>query len=377
MADEKQGIPAHLTPYEKEIEQVADAIHSRNPDLIIALSRRDVRLLELLTQSGLWEENVDVLTEKSLSFMKDEQINGEEILIFSDTIISGQTLGGFLEEIFERYEVDVNIVTIAVDVSVDKPNMQIDNRTLEGHFFINGRKVPIDFQTTLTGSGRASFIRAITRGHTHLNKPFDYESCIFHLNCTDEKILAIENEGYEITTAFADEAGFRRYSVIANKEEAEMISQRMFQGNKKGFSILKMRIYYDESTGETRLVPIALHETSRKITKDNSLFDDVLFSKFTPHPNEFLTRVRTRFGNPSKDYDTELARLIHYLISYFLGEYFREKFQLDLSPPRKVILRKDLNPIFGPVVSEDIFDFMETNYSETESVMKDLLEGRG
>jgi hypothetical protein len=69
-SNEPDLLSEFISHYRDEFESLGSRIESRNPDIIVAVSRSGPRLLEVLSQADVFTPSVPVVTEKALDFIE-------------------------------------------------------------------------------------------------------------------------------------------------------------------------------------------------------------------------------------------------------------------------------------------------------------------
>ena len=104
-----------LKKYSSALLSVSKTLQKEKPDYILALSRKGPRLLEMLRLSGMWLDDIPIISEKAIDFIPPEELEGKKILVFDDIIISGTTISNLLSNIAKKYDIEKNLVCVAID----------------------------------------------------------------------------------------------------------------------------------------------------------------------------------------------------------------------------------------------------------------------
>lgn len=350
--------------YENELEAISNKIRSINPDYILPLTRKGPRILELMKLKKIYQEDTPVISERTLEYMTHESLENKSIVILDDIIISGSTIKDLIERLEEYRIKHISVLSIAIE---EESISRIDIEKL----------CPLEEVRRLKKSERSIFCKKIVDAFTILNKPYDMDYCLFYTNFRSDYISTIFSslgldKAYNTTTVLQHNRGFRRYSIILDDPIWVEFFNFTFKDSISTPELLKIRLYYNELTGDVTLAPMVVFSA----TKDR--FKDEIFSEDLSFYNELINFVRQKYVY-SKHEEFAIFKLVWWLESYFFGLAFNvlksnEKRKiLSFSYPSQVLYFDDLSYIFGPELSDIIIHFLDLHYNETIVAIKDLL----
>jgi hypothetical protein len=149
-----------LKKYSSAFLSVSKTLQKEKPDYILALSRKGPRLLEMLRLSG-WLEDIPIISEKAIDFIPPEELKGKKILVFDDIIISGTTISNLLSNIAKKYDIEKNLVCMAID----KDTLAL-KKDAHGNYYIelpNGERLVVDYKLALSKDERFIFCNDLFR----------------------------------------------------------------------------------------------------------------------------------------------------------------------------------------------------------------------
>lgn len=330
--------------YRDALHSAANTIEKRDPDYIISLTRRAPRILELMIKAGIWSGNTTVLSEKSLDFIPDDQLQDKDIILFDDIVISGSTIEKIRSRLAE-YGTITYILTLAVDINT----IALD-------------KGEIDYQIELDRSKRYEFAQDVVQALIHLNKPYDVDHAIFYSYIGERFIDEFRSQrpSYDLTTLNQDRNGYERYSYMLS--ESQGVTERVLTAESVDIQIEKIRAYYDTSSQQGALVPTVVYSIHKEQV-DTEIFIEELGCL-----NDLLEEV-CNFLNSNNE-EMALYRYIFYLVSYLQGlsfcmDHSRGEWSfLEYSSPRAILDFQDLCYLFGPSVAEITLSSLESHSGE-------------
>lgn len=102
--------------YAGQLEQMVERIKRKEPDFILAISRSGPRLLELLSDEGIYSIDTPVISEKALELMPPHLLNQSNIVVFDDVTNTGKTITRTQMEIESRFDPEsINPITFGYD----------------------------------------------------------------------------------------------------------------------------------------------------------------------------------------------------------------------------------------------------------------------
>lgn len=338
--------------------KVAKTFENEDADYILALTRRAPRLLELMQDELNWPAGTPIITEKSVDFMPQKQLGDENIILFDDIIISGSTIETTRKELSDYYPgIDIETVTTAIDDET-----------------IALEKNEIDYKKPLTRSERFTFSRDIVRAINSLNKPYDTDYALFRTRFDQSTVsdLTAHDEAYNLTSKHHDLIGQQRYTFLL-EEPLKNLTDDILAGDSIINTITKVRLYYDESTRQCTITPMAIFSVEKSDLKDE------IFAEPVAHFNELVEDIGG-FLSTSEE-GIAIYRFVWFIVSYLHGlafsfEYHPEEEEqlLQFSSPSDLFDFQDISYLFGPTVTQKTLDFFDSHYTETEEALKSLCQ---
>lgn len=368
-----------LQKYEPAFRSIIATFREEKPDYILALSRKAPRLLELLGLCGLWSCDIPVISEKALDFIPIDQLRHKKVVVFDDIIISGTTITDLVTELMHKYQVDIVVLCLAIDVDTialkkgSKGNYEV---TLD-----DGSTIPVYHKAPLKRDDRFVFCNEIVRSFVFLNKPYDIDFPVFYTHLNARPLDSPPGEtgtdkSYNLTTIHQYNAGFSRYTLLPPDAPA---MDGLCSAITKCFSlsphIYKLREYANNKTGEVVFCPMVTFQVNSGLLRGNKLFSDD-FSYY-----DELIEIARSFIDP--DNETQAVyRFLGYVVSYLCGLFFslrnlegNENF--GVMRPSDVLNQGDLLYIFGPGLTEMLLRFFDSHHAETLDSLKHVQEPCG
>ncbi len=164
-----------IATYGPALRATCDRITSSNPTLIVALSRKGPRLLDILRKQSFFRTAVPIVTEKALAAMRRGSLQSSNVVVFDDIVISGTTIANLAREISVRLGAQVYVHTVAVDrdtisfhrVSECQYRIAIPGETI--------RPLSLFASIELSSAERFAFCDAEVAAFQHLAKPYDID----------------------------------------------------------------------------------------------------------------------------------------------------------------------------------------------------------
>lgn len=342
--------------YQTALQSVCDRIQKADPDFVLALTRTGPRLLELMECAGFDFGNVPVITEKSLDFVPKWELRNQKVVVFDDLVISGTTIRDMRSKLSMQYEVDVEVVTLAID----------DER-------ISIPRDTVSYPLEMSMDKRFQFSKELVQAFYHLNKPYDVDHAIFYSEMDDLAMTDVAQlpDSYDLTTAYQDNHGFSRYSVVPGGTDRKYISNDILVDQFADVQIEKLRVYYDRQTGAFVYTPVSIFSMVKPDTEIRTLFSESfeVYNQLLSDAREYLFADNEQLA---------LYRLIWYLVSYINGiayhqAYFTEKDPAMLqSGPANLLHRPDLEYLFGPDFGSHVRNFLSSHSRETFDAIDQL-----
>lgn len=360
---EMPNLEGFIKKYYNALISISDEFKKYKPDYIIALTRKGPRILELMRLSGIWTEDITIISDKALDFIPSEQLNGKNIIIFDDIIISGTTINNLISKFEKKYNANIKVVCLAIDEET-----------------ISDEAIPHKFEfyhkINFTKAERFVFCNDVVQSFSFLNKPYDLDYSMFYSLVESDfisSLLSSSNidKGYDITTTYQHNNAFSRYSFIPDNSLMEDIFKNIFQECDVFPKLCKVRVYHNDSTGECTLVPIVVFSIDQnKIKKGNIFSNNFLIY------NDLINKARDYIDKSNEE--MALYKLTWYIVSYIYGLSFHIRNStennkiLPFSFPSQFLHYQDLLYLFGPNLSEYIIRFLDSHYLETIDILKNL-----
>lgn len=337
-----------------------------SPDVIIALSRKGPRILEVLKNTGLLKLISPVLTEKALGALPAGSLNNKKVVVFDDIIISGTTIAELVTKIANQHDADISVIAIAVDQETIKLeysselnyNIQVKNGTVKSFRVL--ASLPLSPDT------RFSFCDSVVRSFLILNKPYDVDFPIFYVKASELELIKLcscrkEHKVYSVATSRATSMGFERLTIIPNHCRSQILklgslapaacSFYFKEKNATASSILKTRIYWDSSQNNLTIVPMFTFPLNRN-SKEPFFIDKLGFL------ND-LIGVVLKYTNSEEECILLQYRLYCYLVNILWGyitlsELYTCGFNWLVFDINKLINKSDIISIFGHLLADDI-----------------------
>jgi len=361
-----------LKKYLRALVAVADTIRNDKPDIIVALSRKAPRLLEVLTLIGILHPNVTVISERALDFMPPSELEGKKVLVFDDIIISGTSIHDVLSHLTEKYVAQWRFLCVAVDAdTIALP------KNAGGDYYVkcrNGTIVTVDTKVRIERDERFIFCHEIVRLFAILNKPYDIDYPIFNISADYYRLSMLLDSGgmdrvYNLTTLHQYNCGFYRHTFIPlSSELTRDFCSHVLSGMALNSQICKVRSYINRNTLETALVPIVTFEIG-----SDALKSDRIFSDKHKYMNQLLCEATCLTDDDTRN--QAMYRLLWYIVSYIYGlsyimrhPSFTRKYESVI--PSKMLKYVDLLYLFGPKLSKIIINYFDSHYGATISSVR-------
>jgi len=349
-----QSYPYNLLDrYGDKIESLIKDINKKDPDYVLALSRTGPRMLKLFEHENETTIRPDIISEKSLAFMEEEEINGSHVVIFDDIVIAGTTLTTNINNFIKHYDPNpLEIISLAVDEETIAPALLSDEKL----GVLPNDDVTIEFgdyeftfrcYKKLLRKERFTYSRISTHALRRLNKPYDVDYPIFNVipDLQDYNELIDYEKTVETTTSKQREAGFSGYTVFVDRDFAADFCSSVFEELPKLPSISKLRVIFDRNTSKMVVTPMLLLSLDEEQLTTASVFDES-FGEF----NSIIEQAQREFDI---DDERSLFRLAWYLGNYIFGYYAAERFEdqgIQIFPdvePVSTIKFDDISILFG------------------------------
>lgn len=372
-AEERERITKVLEEYDIQPNDLPQALTERDEDYIIALSRTAPRLLGLLREKGMAKFNCPIITEKTLQFMPEEELNNSSVVIFDDLVISGTSIWTLLDDLSEYENLDIKVVTIAVDKENVAPvAFNIEEQTINLGESNGQSEIAWNPLRPLEPADRFAFTKDVVHELSRYHKPYDIDFPIFSMGVDPEFMtrIASREETSDITMAVQTKADLRCYSFLPDPQLVNSFFQTVFNIDPYRTHLNKIRIYYDVATGAVTFAPMAIFEIHKDVFgQEQKIFDESL-----GWCNKIIADVKEQLHSTSKltedDY-IALYRLTWYFTSYLFGLTWldrldKDQYQFDRLSPKQLVNHDDLLFLFDDNLSNTILDLAETNYEPTK-----------
>lgn len=364
--------------YESSFNSIGKTFKREKADYVIALSRKAPRLIELFRFIDIYLGNTIIMSEKAIDFVPPKVFNGKKIIIFDDIIISGTTIKNLVLELSNKYNIKIKVICLAIDKDTIAFEKDINN-----NYFItlnNGDKVFLEYKVALSKDERFIFCNEIVRSFIFLNKSYDIDYPIFYASINSHVMFSLLTQSspdtaYNLTTVYQYNNDYRRYTFFPTQEaNINSLYNNIFQNFHFLPKIGKVRVFYDEKSNETTLVPMITFGMDTKSFKEDRIFSD-RFSYY----NDLINRVK-EFINQGKTNET-IYRFIWYIVNYLYGLSFilrnlTGKHNYKYMAPSEILSHSDIQYIFGPSVTKILIDFLDSSYSKTIQDLNEICSGQ-
>ncbi|WP_420182079.1 phosphoribosyltransferase [Haloarcula sp. KBTZ06] len=340
--------------YKDALQSMAAYVREQDPDFIVALTRSGPQLVELMENVGLgFDDDVHVLSEKSLAFIPQTQLQGQDIVLLDDVMKTGETVQTLTTKLESEYGASVDPVTLVTDADA-------------------AHHEDVNYQLELNKAKRFQFTSNLAQSFRYLNKPYDVDHAIF---CTSPGVESLPNldaldDAYNLTTVAQRQSDFSRYSIVPGGQNRPYVTDQVLINGFADTKIEKLRTYLDHQTGEFVFTPISIFSVRKQDTTNIAVFEN---------PFECLNVLVDDARNYITDDDPELAyyRLIWYLVSYLNGlayreTYFSDELNLLEHGPDNHLRFVDLNYLFGPDFANRIQSYLHDHYPELVAGVADV-----
>ena len=360
--------------YKDPIYSLASKLKEEKYDVIIALSRKAPRLLELLSFFGIDYGKTLVLTERSIYFIPKEFFVGKKVLILDDIIIVGTTIYDKLKGDFKELRSHCNELAIRC--------LAIDTEWFQDKFFAfdDVIKSPPEFEYGLKGKETAIFCNELVRSFRYLNKPYDIDYSIFYTDIEesllDSKKIWID-ELYELSTVYQSEINRRQFTFIPPSGIIEdFVSLVLHPKLKCSIGVGKCRLYYNTTNKQAAFAPML----TVSIENDGLISSEGPFNPPFDAYNKLFNNITAI--NELDEYSLLKARysLFWYILSYLWGINFASRNNLldKFKAPSMFLKFQDMIYLFGHDIARNILDTFNRHFDETvnffESAGVNILE---
>ena len=352
--------------YKDPIYSLASKLKEEKYDVIIALSRKAPRLLELLSFFGIDYGKTLVLTERSIYFIPKEFFVGKKVLLLDDIIIVGTTIYDMLKGDFEELRSHCNELTIRC--------LAIDTEWFQDKFFAFGDviKSPPECEYRLKGKETAIFCNELVRSFRYLNKPYDIDYSIFYTDIEDSLLDSKESwidELYELSTVYQSEINRRQFTFIPHYGTIEdFLSLVLHTKLKCSIGVGKCRLYYNASNKQSAFTPML----TVSIEKDGLISSEGPFNPPFDAYNKLFNSITAI--NELDKYSHMKAKysLFWYILSYLWGINFMIRNNLlgKFKEPSMFLKFQDMVYLFGHDRSRKILDTFNRHFDETVKIFE-------
>ena len=368
-----------LKAYAPALQEISSTIRREKPDLIVGLSRKAPRLLELLRLTGIWTQRIPVISEKALDFIPAQELTGKRILVFDDIVISGTTVTNVLSHLAQKYSARLKFVCLAID----KDTIAL-NEDGEHNYWVkltNSERILLDYKVPLSKDERFIFCNQIVRSFALLNKPYDIDYPIFYASLEPDVMSSLftqsePDKAYNLTTVQQFDKGFLRYTFLpVDQNNAERLCTTILAESRSCPQICKIRSYSDRQTGQTAFVPIVTFSINSEFIKEEHVFS----KRFSCYAD--LIRQVKDLVDPRNEAQA-MYRLVWYIVGYLYGLHF---IQRNISrrdgfgffKPSQMLRDSDLFYIFGPSLTPIILSALDSYYERTIQELEEMHDASG
>lgn len=333
------------------------------PDLIIAISRKGPRLLELMRKLGIGLPDCPITTELACNFIPADELAGKRVLVFDDITIVGSQVAR-LREILKR--------------QFPKTSFVFQSFCVDDHWYVFDL-ARLDLPAEPLPTEQASlFCTSQVRTFRLLNRPYSVDFPILQGKATTRTLWPHLSsvpwlESCDVTTDFQHEAGLESVSSLLISPfsaciQAEVLHQAAQQEVRRLSGVpAKLRSYFNRETEELNLVPMVRLVVSSEFFRQHRS----LFSNSLPAANRLIELV----WNSARDTERDLALYTstNYLLSYVMGRILAERLaHLAGSPaielPREHLSKTDLILLFGPSLAMHATQILQDLDSEVRAL---------
>lgn len=365
-----------LKRYESALFSVATTFKKEKPDIIVGLSRKAPRLIELMRISGIWLGEIPIISEKAIDFIPPEELEGKRILVFDDIVISGTTITNVLSNLAEKYNAQLKFVCLAID----KDTIALEKDEDDNYWvtLTNGEKIRLDHKVPLDKDERFIFCNEIVRSFAILNKPYDIDYPIFYISIDPDSLYILlaqlePDKAYNLTTVHQYNKGFYRYTFLpAHQEKVDNFCKNVLHEFPLHAQVCKVRGYSNRKTGETALVSLVTFGADSRFLKKERILSD----HFSCYDN-LLTQAKSLLD--SENETKAIYRFTWYLVNYLYGLSFIMRNLLgrigsESIVPSKILRHEDLCYIFGPILAQIILNSLDLYYDQTVQKLKETYD---
>lgn len=352
--------------YKDQIYSLASKLKEEKYDVIIALSRKAPRLLELLSFFGIDYGKTLVLTERSIYFIPKEFFEGKKVLILDDIIIVGTTIYDLLKGDFKEIRSHCNELTIRC--------LAIDTEWFQDKFFAfeDVIKLPPECEYRLKGKETAIFCNELVRSFRYLNKPYDIDYSIFYTDIEESLLDSKENwmdELYELSTVYQSEINRRQFTFIPPYGTIEdFLSLVVHTKLKCSIGVGKCRLYYNASNKQSAFTPML----TVSIEKGGLISSEGPFNPPFDAYNKLFNSITAINELDKYSHWNAKYSLFWYILSYLWGINFMIRNNLlgKFKEPSMFLKFQDMAYLFGHDRSRKILDTFNRHFDETVKIFE-------
>jgi len=336
----ERHIPSFVNQYRTAMREFVGTILSYNPDVVLAVTRKGPRLLELCERfevtAGI---GVPLISEKSIPFLGRAWFEGKRVVACDDIAIYGSTLKDVLEQL-QNAGAEAIPVTLAIDRQ-----------------WLNTDLVDPVHQLDLASDQVQSFNRSLVRAFQSLGRPYDVDHPILSLAGTlparQEYITRATKTGrkvFDLTSPVHDEFGLVNLTI---DDPYPSFTGGLFNPDcvSTADGIRKIRLIADIESGRVRMVPM----TTFSLNVEALRAGERLFSAEAPDLNRVfddLMKTLVTTDWPLGSMNKAIYRLAMYLSAYAYGRAFARQWGIPLgwrAPTKddKLLELHDLDILFG------------------------------
>jgi len=345
-----------------------DMVQLIKPDLIVAIARGAIRLLEL---HGIDEQSISakLICDTALPFLNDAELRKKRILIFDDSLIFGSTMANIREYLLSR-----NSIPFCSAFVVDRKNF-FGERKIDNEFGTPSKycNMPLEYCHKLWPAEIRShhdlLVRKILDSPNHYN--LDFPTIEFRMNKNKEIniyefiddlcLYVSRSRSFEVSSAESAANHIYRFSILM-----PIPSNNLFSNSFVKFKdYTKIRLTYDRNRNSIQLTPIIqlcmlddemsltapfknrvlndFWQALNKASKNDSFYLVSTFRLMTSFVAMILLKSLEGFINTQKDI-LELDGNCHFV---------EKDFNFGLGYENTSILMR----IFKDISEEDIIDF--------------------
>ena len=347
-----------------QIHSLVCKIREGKYDVIITMSRKAPRLLEVLSFFGFDFGKPLIITEKAVYFLPKEFFRGKNVLILDDIIIVGTTIYNYLKKKFDGK------LSLCKNLSVHV--LAIDSEWYQSKLFEllvkKGNIISLpSSEMTLKHKQTPLFCNQVVKSFRYSDRPYNMDFCMIYHSLEESFFDYKENWSdriIETSSIFQREIDRRSFTAIPEPTVVTDFLNLVLNPNiRSSFDIGRYRIYYNTINNQVLLFPTI----SIDIEKKYLLSPTGPFNKRFDIYNKLLEEIP--FTSELDDLHVSKIKysLFCYILSYLWGLSFiiRNNLFHTLNGPNRFLKCQDLVYLFGPFFKKNILNTISNYFNET------------